>query len=220
MTEQQQIQTGADGVIEIDGQKYMRDARERLVPVGAVRPQDQLMDEMVRKVTAHALELSDRVARFRSHTVFDIDNFDELLAGEYGGHRRKSVKGNRTYMTFDGLMKLQVQVSERIAFGPELQVAADLVDECLAEWSRETRDEIRAVVSHAFNVDKEGEVPKAAIFSLLRLDIDDARWKQAMEAVRDAMRVTGSKSYIRIYRRARPDSPWEPVTIDIAKAAA
>ena len=52
---------------------------------------------------------------------------------------------------------------------------------------------------------------------LLRLDIDDPRWKQAMEAIRDAMRVTGSKEYVRFYRRASIAARWEPVTIDLAR---
>ena len=215
--------TGPDGrivaaTIEIDGQHYMRDAQGRLTPLDLVRAQDQLQDEMVRTVIFHADDLSDRIARFRAHCVEDISAFDALLEAEYGGHPRRSVKGNRTYLSFDGTMKVQVQIAERVEFGPELQVARDLVDECLAEWSTTSRDEIRAIVGHAFQVDKAGGISRTAIYSLLRLDIEDGRWRAAMAAIRDAMRVTGSKSYIRCYRRDAPDAGWEPVTIDLAKA--
>ena len=53
---------------------------------------------------------------------------------------------------------------------------------------------------------------------LLRLEIEDERWKRAMSAIRDAMRVVGSKTYVRCYRRDRFDAPWQSVTIDLAKA--
>ena len=196
-----------------------RDPRGRLTPFDMVSAKDQLQDELVRRVVYYGRELSERIARFRGHTMDDIGAFDALLEAEYGGHTRRSVKGNRTYMSFDGCFKVQVQVAERVAFGPELQVARDLVDECLADWSSDARDEIRALVTHAFNVDKEGEISRGAIYSLLRLDIEDDRWQRAMTAIRDAMRVVGSKNYIRIYRRNDADAPWEPVTVDLAKVA-
>ena len=207
-----------DASIQIEGQRMMRDARGRLVPIDLVRPQDLLQDEMVRKIAHYAGELSDQIARFKGHAYDDIGAFDALLEAEYGGHARKSVKGNRTYMTLDGCVKVSVQISERIAFGPELQVARDLVDECLGEWASGSRQEIRAVVQHAFQVDTEGEISRGAIYSLLHLDIDDKRWKAAMQAIQDAMRVVGSKSYIRVHKRANPEASWEPVTIDLAKA--
>ena len=207
------------GIIDIAGQRYMPDARGRLTPIDMVRTQDQLQDEMVRKIVSYAEDLSDQIARFRGHSMDDIGAFDALLQAEYGGPARKSVKGNRTYMSYDGCFKVQVQISESVAFGPELQVARDLVDECLGEWAAGSRDEIRAVVNHAFQVDKEGEISRGAIYSLLRLDIEDERWRDAMAAIRDAMRVVGSKAYLRVYRRETPEEAWAPVTIDLAKAA-
>ena len=208
----------SNGQVLIDGETYMRDARGRLTPLGLVRPQDHLQDEMVRKILGFADRLSAQIARFRGHCIDDIAAFDALLEEEYGGHARRSLKGNRTYISYDGTLKVQVQIAERVSFGPELQVARNLVEECLAEWSAASCDELRAIVTHAFQVDKEGEISRAAIYSLLRLEIDDTRWRQAMAAVRDAMRVVGSKSYIRCYRRQAPDAAWEPVTIDLAKA--
>ncbi len=198
---------------------YMKDGRGRMVPIALVPAKDQLQDEMVRKIVGYAKDLSDEIARFRGHTMDDIGSFDALLEAEYGGHSRQSVKGNRTYMSHDGCYKVQVQISESVAFGPELQVARDLITGCLSEWASDSRQEIRAIVEHAFQVDKEGEISRGAIYSLTRLDIDDDRWRIAVKAIHDAMRVVGSKSYVRIYERDNPATGWRPVTIDIAKAS-
>jgi hypothetical protein len=121
-------------------------------------------------------------------------------------------------MSFDGLLKVQVQVADHIDFGPQLQIAKGLVDECLNEWSAEARPEIRAIVTRAFNTDRTGQINRSEIFMLLRLEIDDPRWQEAMRALRAAMRVVGSKTYVRCYRRETPDGQWQAVTIDLAKA--
>ncbi len=205
------------GRVEIDGVPHLRDAKGGLLPVALVKAQHLLEDELVRKIMGFAVALSDQVGRFKEHTFDDIGAFEALLAQEYGA-TVGGEKGNKTLMTHDGLYKVQVQVADNVVFGPELQIAKGLVDECLNDWASGARDELRAVVNSAFRVDKEGQVNRAQIYQLLRLDIEDDRWKRAMQAIRDAMRVVGSKTYIRAYQRAAFDGPWIPVTIDMAKA--
>lgn len=207
-----------DGTVEVRGKAYMTDAKGALVPVELVKPQHKIEDELVRKVIGFARDLSAQIGRFRGHTMTDLGEYDALLDQEYGGRPRASVKGNRTYQSFDGCLKIQVQVSDMIDFGPELQIAKGLIDECLNEWSDDARVEIRAVVTRAFNTDKEGQINRAEIFTLLRLDIEDERWCRAQDAIRDAMRVVGSREYVRFYERDRPDSAWRAITIDLAKA--
>lgn len=207
----------ADGVKLIQGKEYMTDTRGALVPLDLVKAQHKLEDETVRKVIFFARALSAQIGRFRGNTMADLGEFDALLAQEYG-QARGGQKGNRTYQSYDGCLKVQVQVSDTIDFGPELQIAKGLIDECLNEWSAESRPEIRAVVTRAFNTDKEGQVNRAEVFTLLRLAIEDSRWQRAQDAIRDAMRVTGSREYVRFYERDRPDGRWRAITVDLAKA--
>lgn len=201
----------------IDGEEYLPDAKGSLVPVALVKPQHLLEDEMVRKIMGYAIALSDQVSRFKEHTFDDLGAFEAMLLQEYGS-TVGGAKGNKTLTSHDGLFRIQVQVADNIVFGSELQIAKGLVDECLNEWAQGSRDEIRAIVTRAFNTDKAGQINRSEIFMLLRLEITDPRWQQAMRAIRDAMRVEGSKTYIRCHRRERCDAPWQAVTIDLAKA--
>jgi len=196
---------------------YMRDAKGRLVPDALVRPEDKLEDQMVRKILVYADELSAQIARFKGHTFDDVGAYLALLAEKYGAGRGGS-KGNMTFTSYDGTCKVQVQVADTIVFGPGLQVARQLIDECIAEWAEGSRAEIRALVEHAFRTDKEGLVNREAIFALRRIDIADGRWRTAMAAITDSIRVAGSKTYVRFYRRPDPQGKWEPVTIDLAAA--
>jgi hypothetical protein len=210
--------TIAAGVVEIDGRKMMRDAKGRYVPVDLVKPVDRLQDELVRRMIAFAEDLSDQIARFKGHCFDDLGGFQALIDQEYGA-KAGGTKGNVTITSFDGTMKVQFQVSDLLDFGPELQAAKRLVDECLAEWAAGSRDEVRLLVTRAFQVDKEGRINRAEIFMLLRAEIEDERWKRAMAAIHDSIRVIGSKTYIRFYQRPSPDARWEAVTIDLAAAA-
>lgn len=206
-----------DGRVEAAGKTYMTDAKGNLVPLELMKPQDQLQDETVRKIAGYALALSAQVSRFKEHTFADIGDFEALLAQEYDA-KIGGKKGNKTLMSFDGLFKVTVQVADKIDFGPELQIAKTLIDECLNEWASDARAEIRTIVTRAFNTDKEGQINRSEIFMLLRLEIEDERWTRAMKAIRDAMRVVGSKTYVRCYQRPDQDADWEAITIDLARA--
>lgn len=212
-----QAEAEMQGVTLVGDKSYLTDAKGNLVPIENVKPADKLEDETVRKIMGYARDLSDQVTRFKAHTFDDLGAFEALIAQDYGASKG-GAKGNKTFMSFDGLLKVTVQVQDNIDFGPQLQIAKALVDECLNEWAADARPEIRSIVTRAFNTDKAGKINRAEIFMLLRLDIEDERWKRGMDAIRDAMRVIGSKTYVRCYERAALDAPWQAVTIDLAKA--
>lgn len=206
-----------DGIVDVGGKKYMADAKGALVPLALVKPVDKLTDEAVRKMIGFARELSAQIGRFRGHCFDDVGSLQALIAQEYGA-TIGGAKGNITLSSMDGTLKVQVQVADLIEFGPELQAAKKLVDECLSEWAEGSRDEIRAIVNRAFQVDKEGVVNRAELFMLLRVAIEDARWQRAMDAIRDSIRVIGSKTYFRFYEREAADAPWRSISIDLARA--
>ncbi|MFT0861674.1 DUF3164 family protein [Ancylobacter sp. G4_0304] len=205
------------GAVEVAGKPYMQDAKGNLVPLSLVKPTDLLMDETVRKMAGYAAELSAQIARFKGHCFDDVGSLQALLAQEYGAVLG-GPKGNISLTTFDGTMKVTVQVADQIEFGPELQEAKKLVDECLGEWSEGAGDELRAVVNRAFSVDKEGQINRAELFMLMRVAIEEPRWVRAMDAVRDSIRIIGSKTYIRFHRRDAPDGQWRAIPIDLAAA--
>lgn len=217
MTSTEALSPSEDGSIVVNGKTLLPDGNGGYIPAETVKPQRRLEDEVVRKVITFALDLSARIGRFKGHVFEDLSSLDALLAQEYDVKRRRG-KGNVTYFSIDGLMKVQVQVADLITFGPELQHAKALIDECLLEWTEDGRDEIRALVLRAFNVEKEGQVNKAELFGLLRLDIADERWQRAMQAIRDGIRIVGAKQYFRFYTRPSVTARWNTITIDLAKA--
>lgn len=205
------------GLIEVQGKPHYTDAKGRLVPQELVSESDQLQDAEVRKILAYADHLNAEVSRFKQHTLDDMSAFLSLLEEKHGV-KLGGVKGNVTLTSLDGTQKVQLAIADRLTFGPELQAAKKLVDECLTEWATGSRPELQAIVQRAFNTDKEGLVNRAELFGLLRLEIEDERWQRAMKAIRDSIRVEGTKEYVRFYRRPNARAQWQAVTIDVAAA--
>ncbi|MBA6098923.1 DUF3164 family protein, partial [Pseudomonas juntendi] len=122
-------------------------------------------------------------------------------------------------MSFDGQYKVVLAAQDNIRFDERLQAARALIDECLTEWTQDARSEVRAIVNEAFRADKQGEISTGRVLALRRMEIKDARWQRAMEAIGDAVQVVGSKSYIRVYQRVGESEQYVPIPLDIASAS-
>lgn len=194
---------------------YAVNAKRHMIPGELVRDADRLENDVVRRILAFGLDLADQIARFRAHTFDDLATFLDLLGEQYG-RSKTAGKGGYSCTSYDGRLKVQVQVQDRITFGPELQVARELVNECLADWAEEAQPEARAIIQDAFAVDRHGSVNREAVFRMRRLQIDDERWRRAQQAVSDSIRTEGAKSHVRLYMRPTPEAKWTLVPINIA----
>ncbi len=201
--------------VEIHGTPHLKDAKGNWVPVANVKPMDLLMDDMVRKVAGYAEDLSAELVRFQTHTDADIAALDALIFQEYCVDAPEG-KGNRTFTSFDGCLRLSVSVSDRIVLGPELQAAKAVLDTLINERGEGVDAFLLTLVKRAFKVDQEGKVDVRAILALRRLAVDDPRWPDFCRAIDDAVRVVGSKRYLRIHRRDRPDGQWRMIPLDLA----
>lgn len=195
---------------------YMEDAEGRLVPADKVKPQHVMEDQVVREIYALAEEESRRLAALKVNIKTSVDAFLELLAEQYD-IARGGRKGNITLSSYDGRIRLQVAVADFVEFGPELQVAKSLIDECLTDWSAGGSEELKLIVTDAFRVNKSGQLDKDRILGLRRYDFPDERWKRAMVAINDAIRVQRSKEYFRLHRREAADQDYVQVALDIAR---
>ena len=176
------------------------DAKGRLIPEDSIKPIDQARDELAIELVKKAKDLNRQLAQFKAAAFGDIESFVQLSAEEYGVHVGGK-KGNVTLLSFDGKYKIQRQIADHITFDERLEAAKALIDECLKDWTDGARSEVKTIVQDAFRTDKQGNLRTGAVLALRRHDFDDPRWLKAMDAIADAVQVTGSKSYVRIYER-------------------
>ena len=194
---------------------YMKDASGALIPESKVKPQHKLEDEMVRSLFQMAVPLNAQMVTFKATVLDAVTSFRDLLAEEYGVHRG-GTKGNMTFRSYDGSLEVQIAVGESLSFGPELEVAKSLIDQCILRWSEGASDNIKVLVQDAFQTNKQGRIDTARVLGLKRIDIEDDEWARAMEAIGDAVRKTVGKTYARFYMIDPESGVRTPVSLDIA----
>lgn len=193
---------------------YMADRKGRLVPVEQVSLFDIEMDAFVRAQVKEAEEESDRIRDFKHKSFDDCYAWLDLVAEKYD-RQRGGLKGNVTFSSFDGSQQIRIAVQDSLTFGPELQVAKDIIDECLSEWSEGANKNLKAIVNDAFAVDQEGKLNTGRILSLRRIKIDDPRWLTAMDCISESLQVAVSKTYIRFLKKDEAGK-MTSIPIDIA----
>lgn len=194
---------------------YRKNALGHLVPVDKIAPIDLARDELVTEKAFRIKALQADLRRLKAEIMGDIEAFVALAAEKYGANIGGQ-KGNVTLMSFDGRYKLRRQIGENLTFDERLQAAKALIDECIREWTEGSRTELQALINDAFQVDKEGRINTARILGLRRLNIEDARWLRAMEAISDSLQVSGTTAYFRLYERQGDGERYASVPLDMA----
>ncbi|WP_417883065.1 DUF3164 family protein [Vibrio rumoiensis] len=193
---------------------YMKDRKGRLVPENLVEAHDLEMDAFVKFLANKAREQQEMLRKFKADSFAECHAFLELLGEKYD-RKLGGEKGNVTFSSYDGSTQVQISVQSTLVFGPELQVAKELIDECLSDWSEGANDNLKVVVNDAFDVDKEGNLNTGRILSLRRIAIDDIRWLNAMKAISDSMLVASTKPYLRFKERDE-QGKMVNISLDIA----
>ena len=194
---------------------YLENARGDLVPESKVSELDKLKTQVVTDLCEMAQAQSQGLREFKLKAFSDMAALATLCLEKYGV-QVGGEKGNATFSSFDGRYQVKRQMQDHIVFGVEITAAKALIDECVREWSRGASDNIAALVAHAFQTDKQGQINVGRVLSLRQLVIDDPKWKRAMDALADSMHTQGTKAYVRFFKRNDTTGAMEPIVLDVA----
>lgn len=185
------------------------------VPPKYVDQVDKKRDKMVEKLFRNAQKQHEQLQKFKAATLEEIGQYLDWLAEKYG-EKKLNPGGNYSLDTFSGDKRVYIKVNKSITFDERLQVAKQKIDSCLQRWSKGAHENLKVVVTEAFQVDKKGNVDTRRILGLRRWKIKDAEWKSAMDLITEALTVTGSKRYLMFQTRENPKSEWQTVRLDLA----
>ena len=194
---------------------YLKNASGHLVPEHQVREHDKLRDATAAALAREAVELNAALADFKRRALADIADLVSVAADKYdveiGGR-----KGNLSITTFDGAYRIQRTVADQIEFTEEIHAAKEIFDACIQRWSEGADAKLRVLVDRAFRTDKKGQLKTSAILELLRIDIADDDWARGIDALKDSIQVSGTATYIRVYKRIADSERYIPVPLDLA----
>jgi hypothetical protein len=194
---------------------YRENYRGDLVLETSIKEIDLVRDRLTIELVEKAKQMRNLLLQLKAEMHDDIAAFVALSAEQYGV-ALGGKKGSVTLTSFDGRYKVLRAMHDEIVFDERLQAAKALIDECLQDWTTGANQYLITLVNDVFRVDKNGDISTGRVLGLRRHNVDDDRWKRAMDAISDALQVVGSKSYIRVYERIENTDKYKQVALDIA----
>ena len=200
-----------------------KNAAGHLIPADQVSDSDKMQDELARRLCDDAEDLQAQIAALKARSMGEMNAARALIFEKFGA-KIGGAKGGFSIKSFDGSCEAEVSVAERVSFGVELQAAKALIDECIESWAAEgdLDPRIRALVEHAFQVNKAGRIDTQRVLGLRKIPmkdragVPDAGWARAMEAVTEALNVDGTATYLRFYRRNPETNKLDQISLNFS----
>lgn len=193
---------------------YRADSKGRLVPESTIKTIDIVRDGLVIDLIVEAKDAQERLKKLKALAFSEIASFIDLSLNQFEVHIGGN-KGNITLYSFDGKYKIIRQIQDTIRFDERLQAAKILIDECIQSWSVDSNDHLKVLILDAFQVDKEGKISTGRVLGLRRHDINDSKWRQAMDAIAESINIVDSKRYVRFYERDH-EGKYQAISLDFA----
>ena len=190
------------------------DPRGNKYPVQNIKPLDREKERTLERIVTDARALQQLMADYKRRIIEELQEYKRRAGEQYDASF--SQKGNITLTGFSGDMQVEHMVKDRIVFNEKLQLAKELIDQCFHEWTEGANANLKAIVDHAFNVDKSGKVNREAIIRLRQINIEHPTWKKAMELTVEAEVVETTREYINIRVRENPDAKFESVNLNFS----
>lgn len=199
-----------DGVPE----GYVQNAKGWMMPAASVKEKDKVEDGFVDQYHRYAAAVGAACGHLRLSAFSESDALVEMIVKDAGGdgstERRKV-----TLQNLRATRRIVIDRRDTVAFGPEVQAAKEKVWGCVRKWGEGANQNIVALATMAFEPNGNGDLSVSKVAVLWRLDCQEPEWQDAMAALKDALRPTGTATYLRFHERKDPDGKWNLVEAGI-----
>ena len=191
----------------------MRDANGNDVPTSYVSKYDKAKDKAVKKILARFRKGRAMLEEIVATTVAELSALAQTKEslGE---------KGNFSARSFDGLIQVSIKqqynilLDERVVHARELMLG--YISGVLAKVGGNDAEALRLIVAEAFKANAQGFLSTGKIMSLLRMEIDNADWREAKRILQDSIKPTKGKRYLMCEYRPSTQVDFETIRLDIA----
>jgi len=191
----------------------MRDANGNDVPLKYVSKYDKAKDKAVRRILARFLRARELLEGVVAETIAELN----ALAGT---KEKLGAKGNFSARSFDGLVQVAIRQQYNVLLDERVVRARDLmlgyVETVLAKVGGNDAAALRLIVAEAFKANAQGFLSTAKVMSLLRMEIDNADWREAKRILQEAIKPQKGKRYLVCERRRSTQHDFAAIRLDIA----
>ena len=193
--------------------KTMRDSNGHDIPVKYVSAYDKARDKVTRRIHARFEKARGLLEAVVSESITDLDGLARLKdsLGE---------KGNFSARSFDGLIQVairqqyNIRLDERVIHARELMM--EYVNSVLDRVDGVDVSALRLLVTEAFKVNSQGFLSTGRVLSLMRMEVNDAKWREAKMILKEALKSEKGKQYLICEVRKSTQGDFKAIRLDIA----
>lgn len=191
----------------------MIDSNGNAVPLKYVCAYDKARDRVTRRILARFEKARANLETVVADSIKDLDELAKLKES-------LGTKGNFSARSFDGLIQVairqqyNIRLDERVIRARELML--DYVGSILDRVDGVDISALRLLVKEAFKANSQGFLSTGRILSLMRMEVDNAKWREAKLILQEALKPEKGKQYLICERRKTTQGDFKSIRLDIA----
>ena len=193
--------------------KTMTDSMGNNIPVKYVSAYDKARDRATRRILARFQKARSMLEAVVAESIADLDELSKLKdsLGE---------KGNFSARSFDGLIQVairqqyNIRLDERVIHARELMM--EYVNSVLDRVDGVDVSALRLLVTEAFKVNPQGFLSAGRVLSLMRMEVNNDKWREAKMILQAALKPEKGKQYLICESRKTTQGDFKAIRLDIA----
>lgn len=193
--------------------KTMRDSTGADIPVKYVSAYDKARDRVTRRIHARFEKARANLETVVADSIKDLDELSKLKES-------LGAKGNFSARSFDGLIQVSIRqqynirLDERVIRARELML--EYVNSVLDRVDGVDVSALRLLVTEAFKANSQGFLSTGRVLSLMRMEVDNAKWREAKKILQEALKPEKGKQYLICEARKSTQGDFKAIRLDIA----
>ena len=190
------------------------DQNGREIPSSFIHKIDRDKDAATRRLVKKAKKLSEQLAALKEEILSTGDALYARNLEEKKVTLRENSRGGYSLMTIDKSLKVSFSISDTIRFNDNIDLAQAKIKDYLAEVTKGVNEEVHLLIDEAFKT-RRGQLDTARVLGLLKLNIQNPTWMEAMELIRQSIEQVNTKRYVQVYEKD-DQGEYRAVRLDFA----
>ena len=191
----------------------MIDSNGDAIPLKYVSAYDKARDRVTRRILARFEKARSALEAVVADSIKDLDELAKLKES-------LGAKGNFSARSFDGLIQVSIRqqynirLDERVIRARELML--EYVGSVLDRVNGVDVSALRLLVKEAFKANSQGFLSTGRILSLMRMEVNNEKWREAKMILQEALKPEKGKQYLICERRKTTQGDFKSIRRDIA----
>lgn len=186
---------------------YVMNASGDLIKEDNLTPLQREEDALVKKLWPRAEALHNEMAAFKTDAMNTVAEVLARCVKQHGIKRFERIKGNVSFVTVDGMYKVERAISDKIEANSSIEAARQLFEQYAQVLEQQSGEDAKEFIRDYFRLNKDQYVTSRLV-DLCNKNFNHPLYKKARGALQQALFVTGTKAYLRFYKRNKADDSW------------